>query len=510
MGVRLRSVLVLLGVVLGLVASSAEPSTAVTAPSRLGARVSGSPSSGVPQWGAEPVVHGTVRPYNAGSELLSVSCPNPENCVAFGDHGDGPGDSLALVARLRPGKAWRALRLSQAGLRPPAGDHHEGFVPSVVRCASTSNCVALGSYADARGLVEGMAETESDGRWLATTTSLAGLSPRPGANPHVVFDDLACPEAGYCAALGTYADKSSQDHSFIDVLAKGKWTAHQPSVAALSPAAGKAGAPALDALSCWAAYHCVAVGSYNAVDGRTRGVAVAADGLKWVASTLSPGGLSPAPAADPDTSLEAVQCPSPDRCVAVGTYEASEDEVIGLSEVWTDKTWSAASLPIGGLVPAPAGTVTTTPSKLSCPTANFCVTVGTYRDLYGDLQGFADTYTAGKWTAWALPTYAFSPPAKARSVFAITGLDCPSAGTCMAVGYYAGASNEAHGFVEQLGHGLWDGLTPPLGGLAPPAGAFPGSQLDDVDCPASGFCVAVGTYSSPSGTLEALAEVFGG
>jgi hypothetical protein len=208
--------------------------------------------------------------------------------------------------------------------------------------------------------------------------------------------------------------------------------------------------------------------------------------------------------------MDAVQCPLPGRCFAVGTYKDVQGEVIGLSEAWEDSEWSAASLPIGGLVPAPAGTVTTIPTKLSCPTVSFCVAVGTYRDLYGDVQGFADTYAAGKWTPWQLPTYAFSPPAKARSVFAVTGLDCPSPGNCMAVGYYAGASNDAHGFVEQLAHGLWDGLTPPLGGLDPPAGAFPGSQLDDVDCPASGFCVAVGTYSSPSGTLEALAEVFRG
>src|SRR5487761_1238941 len=188
-----------------------------------------------PNWVATAVPGGAANPLARGGWLISVSCPKPEICVAFGGYGGESGNSLGLVARLQDG-FWRARQAPTTGLGPPARAGHEGFLPAGLQCPTISTCVAVGSYTSEGGALEGLVETEAGGQWSAHTAVLAGLRPEAGADPHLLFKDLACPHAGYCAALATYEDTGHQAHDFLEVFSDGKWSAVQAPLGDIAPA----------------------------------------------------------------------------------------------------------------------------------------------------------------------------------------------------------------------------------------------------------------------------------
>lgn len=455
-----------------------------------------------PQWlgTSIPTGQGTA---GDGGWLISVSCAEPEKCVALGGLAHDGAD-FPLVARLTGGP-WQRVRLPGGpGLPWP-----QGYVPFAVRCPAMGDCSAVGTYTTAHGAHLGLAYTETDGLWHVASLAGHGLVPRPGRDPHILFDALSCPSPGYCVALASYQDASSRLHHFVYEMRGGRWEPEQVTLAHLSRPAVPGSDGDLESVSCWATGHCVIVGSYSPASGSSLPLVVSGGDGRWTAGTPPTSGLKPAPGPASSAELSAVECLAGGECIAVGTYEDNGNEVLGDAVESDNKGWSAVTLPLDNLVPGPAGTVTTVPTALSCASQHFCVTVGTYRDLYGDVQAFADTFSGGKWAAWELPTYSFEPTVKPRAVFGVTSVACPRPGQCTATGFYGGLSNETHGFIEQLSNGLWSGQAQPLVGLVPAAGGFPGSRLDALDCPGPESCAAVGYYSTSAGLVRPLAEVYG-
>src|ERR1700728_448377 len=90
-------------------------------------------------------------------------------------------------------------------------------------------------------------------------------------------------------------------------------------------------------------------------------------------------------------ALDAVACPGPESCVAVG--------VGNLAATQTDGSWDVASLPL----PADAATAfqVTTLTSIACPTSNWCVAAGSYDTEAGvqHVSGLFETEADGSWEA---------------------------------------------------------------------------------------------------------------
>lgn len=460
-------------------------------------------------WQAMPVPQGPDNPLSRGSWLAAAACAKPEICVAFGGFGGRGGTSEGLLAQLR-GTHWTAVAAPTAGLLPPARPGGQGFVPGAVACPAVGHCVAVGSYTSVRGYHEGVIESQSADGWTARTAPLAGLVPVPGGDPHILFSQLACPTERYCVALGSYEGAGRSPHALVEVLRSGTWTAGSVALGHLSPAPapGRAAQVRLAGLSCWASGGCALTGTYRDAEGSTLGLYAHSAGPTWSASTIPTSTLVPGTGPGTDIELAGLACPGPAVCFAVGTYRQDRGEVEGFAEELQAGTWTATTLPIGGLVPGPAGPVALSPAQLSCPSADFCAVVGTYHDLYGDIQAFGATYAAGRWQLETLPIYSLSPTFNPKGLLALDGLDCVADGRCTASGFYGGTYNQSNGVIEQLGEGTWTALTAPLGGLVPAATGFPGAQLDGLGCAGPSFCVLVGDYSGPAGSIRGLAETF--
>jgi hypothetical protein len=179
--------------------------------------------------------------------------------------------------------------------------------------------------------------------------------------------------------------------------------------------------------------------------------------------------------------------------VAVGSYPSGEGES-PLGEVLSGAGWTAEALPLPAAVPD--GSLT----ALSCLSSSSCVAVG---DSYNAANGqtpFAETLSGTGWQPLTLPLPAGSAP-DGDAAPLMDGLSCPSAVSCVAVGYAPGPGLAEHPLAEMLSGKTWKPERLPL----PPGQKGQSASLSGVSCVSPTSCVAVGAMrSEDDGLIETL------
>jgi hypothetical protein len=134
---------------------------------------------------------------------------------------------------------------------------------------------------------------------------------------------------------------------------------------------------------------------------------------------------------------------------------------------------------------------------VACPSATDCIAVGQYTDPSGDQVALAEHWNG---TIWSIQT---TPP-PANQVSAFEGVACSAPGACTAVGYaYDGA-----GVRIPLGE-RWDGSAWTIQTTPDPPGAG-ATSFAGVSCASASSCTAVGSSVTATGTVETLAEQWNG
>jgi hypothetical protein len=145
----------------------------------------------------------TLLPGAGSSDLSSLSCTSPGNCLAGGDYLGGTlTSSQAAVWRESDG-TWSAARLLP-GVAAAAGD---GSAVTLVSCPSPTSCAAAGWYDNAKGYAVPFAISETHGTWAAPA-SLAGLAGIVinSYSVNLTVTSLSCGAPGDCTAGGYYAN----------------------------------------------------------------------------------------------------------------------------------------------------------------------------------------------------------------------------------------------------------------------------------------------------------------
>ena len=162
----------------------------------------------------------------AGSELIGVSCPGPNSCVAVGESFDNTGNSFTL-AEIWDGSTWSLVTT------PNAASGSEDVL-NAVSCVSSSQCTAVGQYAALNEAMPPLVELWNDTEWSLVA----------GVRGNGQLAGIDCTGGSTCMAVGSYADDE------ID----GTW-----SKAGIAKPTGTYG-PVLASVSCTSASHCIAVG----------------------------------------------------------------------------------------------------------------------------------------------------------------------------------------------------------------------------------------------------------
>lgn len=202
---------------------------------------------------------------------------------------------------------------------------------------------------------------------------------------------------------------------------------------------------------------------------------------------------TPMPGGSTDWVLNGVSCLSGGWCMSVGDSTDSSGDTHVMAEQRSGSTWSFTS-------PAEfEGTISSAFNAVSCESTTNCVAVGDAVNSSGEVPLAESDDGSGYWGIDIFPVPSGSQEAS------LSGISCPTAGVCMAVGTWS-PSQEGEGLTMLAAvrrNNTWTLLTP-----ATPSGAVQ-TEFSDVSCTSATHCVVVGNYSTGNGALP-LAEVWNG
>jgi hypothetical protein len=197
----------------------------------------------------------------------------------------------------------------------------------------------------------------------------------------------------------------------------------------------------------------------------------------------------PLPAGAGEAGLEGVSCSSSTECTAVGLSVDGSGAELPYAELWSAGAWTELELPA---VPGAANAIL---ESVSCPSAESCVAVGFSESSAGAKSALSESWSGGPSWSSSSP----QAPAEASSV-TLSAVSCAAPNACMAVGTFAASQGQA-GLTEQWNGERWS--------LQAPASTGAQEELTGVSCPSSEECTAVGAYL-PNGRWVALVQTWNG
>jgi len=167
---------------------------------------------------------------------------------------------------------------------------------------------------------------------------------------------------------------------------------------------------------------------------------------------------------------------------------AAKSGTLSLSEAWDGTRWAVQS------TPNPAGSQASVLSGVSCPTAGACTAVGSYFQKNAGPLTLAEAWNGTTWSIQATP----NPDATGRN--GLASVSCTSAKACTAVGSDAASDfSPSAAFAE-----TWNGTAWSIRPTPAPSGT-PGTGLSGISCATASSCTAVGFSTGVWGTFLPLA-----
>lgn len=182
--------------------------------------------------------------------------------------------------------------------------------------------------------------------------------------------------------------------------------------------------------------------------------------------------------------LDAVSCLSASNCAAVGQRATSQGDTGTLAERWNGTNWS--------VVPTadPGQSTATRLTGVACPGAGDCLAVGWFNEAGGVTLPTAEKWNGTSWSLLSVPDVSGSTGTQ------LEGIACSSTSNCFAVGFAMG-----HTLTERWNGSAWSIVSSP--------DPNPTNLLFGVACPSASRCWAVG-YTFPGGQISALTERWNG
>ena len=362
-----------------------------------------------------------------------------------------------------------------------------------VACPSSGNCVAVGQFQDVNGYDESFTATETSGVWGNAVPTTFDPSVLSTDRPYSTFSSVACSSVGNCVAVGQFYDASDQYESFIATELNGVWGNGVPLTTFPYST--------LSSVACSSDGNCVAVGQFLAFGNNWEPFTATELNGTWgdgvpitftgdVLNTTYPSAYS---------YLNSVACPSDGNCVAVGEFYDVNRNYVSFTATELNGTW-------GNAVPtlfAP-NVQNTNPSdyfsSVACTSTGNCVAVGDFYDVNENYQSFTATELNGVWGN-GMPTM-FAPNVQntnpSDSLYSVA---CPSAGNCVAVGYFHDVNGNYPSFTVTESDGVW-GNGMPTTFASGVQNTSPNDYFNAVACASAGNCVGVGSFGDVAGHNE--------
>lgn len=322
-----------------------------------------------------------------------------------------------------------------------------GFSGKILAAIACLGLVAACGQAEAPGAAHPSTGTPGTaGRTRAAAASPPGKTEATALVKHADFlHGISCPSASSCVAVGWYYyGAADHAHPLIEHWNGTGWQVQAP------PPGGRDGT--LTGVSCTSADDCTAVGS----------LILGWNGRQWRVERRV-------------TSFDAVSCPAPSRCMAVGVTRSGTP----VAGTWNGSAWRVSPMPDPARRAEPV-----TLAGISCPASTACLAVGDYASGASARPSprYRDRILAERWDgrAWRLV-----PALDVARQDKLAAVSCTVPRRCMAVGSTRGKVTLAES---------WDGArwrAEPTGNL----NRIGYSELTGISCTAPARCMAVGDYN---------------
>jgi hypothetical protein len=274
-------------------------------------------------------------PGNQSDELVGVSCPGSDECVAAGYYYDGLNDHT-LVERW-DGTAW------SVSASPNTSDTYDNQL-TAISCSSPTSCMAVGSFYNGSTVNQTGTTTQVLGmRWDGIAWALTPFPAPPGSATDTLLASVTCTGGSDCAATGVWDDAGIRFRTLVYGWNGVAWAA------AVSPDPAS-GDNWISGVSCPDAAFCAASGYSDT--GTSQGTAT--EVMQRAAGTWV-GVPSPDPSVATFSQLLSVSCSGEGFCVAVGDANSGPPQGVNGSRP-TLTLIEASSSPVPAAVPeVPAG-----------------------------------------------------------------------------------------------------------------------------------------------------------
>jgi hypothetical protein len=455
---------------------------------RAGTSAAGNLGGASGPWGTAFEIPGSAA-LNAGGQaaINQVSCSSPGNCAAGGYYTDGQQHLQAVVASESHGRWGRAEEV------PGTAALNGGGVAQVyaVSCAASGDCAAAGSYlsSPAGGV---FVVSETNGHW-GQAIEIPGLD-HLNAGPSPTVGGLDCPAPGQCLVAGDYTTSTGSPRAFVASEVRGHWGR---AIRLLGAGLRASNYARIAGAACTAPGDCTVAGM-DRPDATLVPFAVSEHDGVWGTGTVLAGS---AQLGSTGGGIDALACPAAGDCVAGGSYGIYNPVThIGRFRAFLasehDGTW-------GPMEQVPGSSLLNSGDQagvqaLSCGAVGSCTAGGGYSTKKG-FPAFLVSETDGRWgRAFEVPGLA--DPNTAAQVLSVS---CPSAGNCVAGGYYDTTKLRARLFVISQVHGVWEQAIDVPG--VPEERPQPDAGNISVSCPVAGRCT-IGGEGGVAGRSELFVD----
>jgi uncharacterized protein (DUF2147 family) len=386
----------------------------------------------------------TVPPGAAldpGVTIYGLSCGTLGNCAAVGSYEDASGNIEAFIANEVNAK-WSSAK--EVTLPTGALGVGQNALVRSIDCTSAGNCSAVGNYQDNNSLTprsQSFVADEVNGTWhhsIEVTTAAAA-----NFDPFITLNQISCASSTNCVAVGSFIDSNDVTQGLIVNEIKGAWS---KGVALSLPSSASAYAGAsLSEVDCVRDSNCTVVGTFSTTSGAVQGLSAhGAHGAWSRAKELTmPGNAN----TNPHVFLygyDGISCATATSCSIGGQYQDSAGNDQGFLENEVAGRWTSAvtlSLPPGATEAGANGGVI----AVTCPSSNNCRAGAAYLDSAGNYQALIASDVNGRWRTGVKVTL----PSRATTVGVDGGLYsliCVTRSSCTGTGSYEKNSLTYEGF----------------------------------------------------------------
>jgi streptogramin lyase len=348
-----------------------------------------------------------------------------------------------------------------------------------VSCMSGAACMAVGSYRHV-GLSADVPLVEfwNGKAWTTMSTPIpSGLEEGYKYGRNALLEDVSCPSASACMAIGHYKDTEE----VVKPLAM-SWNGSEWIRVSISPPAGSTETK-LVGISCTSSTACTAVGYSKDGSGVEKPLAMRWNGSAWVSQT------TPVPAGAVASTLQGVSCSTSSSCVAVGQFRTSSGGFFDdLVMAWNGSTWAIQS------TPNPAGTLSASLYDVSCTAANACTAVGY-------ILPSGATYSKALGLRWDGSEWKVNYFFGGLGGISLYGVSCTTASACTAGGVTWGFGVSERAYIANWQGGeYWAADEPAPQSVL--AGWWHDETVEALSCSATSYCIGVGgSHAGPPNGL---------